>query len=352
MRSRIPALAGGTLLGLALLGGVLVGSASATPARSLPTPCVVMEALVSDEVSGPAPGNGEVVRFSSSASQATLTSNGSPAGGPSLDSPEDMAFDLNGNIVTADEGVSTGVSQVVRVDRATGVRTAVSGPGVGSGPALNGPNSIAVEPNGTVLVLDFDPVTFTRRLLQITSTGARSVLSAAGVGGGPAFGFPQRVRVLGGVIYLTSGTRVLSVDAITGNRTLVSGGTRGAGPAFAGPYSMTADATSAGIVVLDQTSGGTGALIRVDLATGDRTVLPGSVAPASGATFATPFDVVRNGCENAYYVLHSAGNGAVGDVRRIDAAGTATTYATYTAAVTAPSNYSLLMRPLVVVRVP
>jgi hypothetical protein len=96
---------------------------------SLPTKfCPALEALVSDEIDGPDPvAKGEVIRFAGSASQSTLTNNLAPAGGPDLDSPEDMAFDLNGNVVTADEGVATGVSQVVRVDKNTGVRTLISG---------------------------------------------------------------------------------------------------------------------------------------------------------------------------------------------------------------------------------
>ena len=63
-----------------------------------------------------------------------MTNNLSPLGAPNLDSPEDMAFDLNGNVVTADEGISTGVSQVVRVDRNTGVRTLISGAGLAPAP--------------------------------------------------------------------------------------------------------------------------------------------------------------------------------------------------------------------------
>ena len=140
-----------------------------------------------------------------------------------------MAFDLNGNVVTADEGTSTGVSQVVRVDRNTGVRTLISGAGLGSGPALNGPYSIAVEGTGNILVLDLNPTTFTSRLLRITPAGARSVLSSNAVGAGPALGVSDRVRVLNGVIYLLDGGRVLSVDAVTGSRTLISGGGVGAG---------------------------------------------------------------------------------------------------------------------------
>ena len=184
-------LGAGSALAVGLGGGMLspaLAQTGSAVSASLPTLCPALEALVSDEIDGPDPwGQGEVIKFASSTSQGTLTNNLSPAGAPNLDSPEDMAFDLNGNVVTADEGISTGVSQVVRVDRNTGVRTLISGPGLGSGPALNGPYSIAVEGTGNILVLDFNRTTFTAsRLLRITPAGGRSVLSSNAVGAGGA----------------------------------------------------------------------------------------------------------------------------------------------------------------------
>ena len=108
-------------LAIGLGGGMLSPAQAQTGSAvsaSLPTLCPGLEALVSDEIDGPDPwGQGEVIRFATSLSQGTLTNNLSPLGAPNLDSPEDMAFDLNGNVVTADEGITTGVAQVVRVDR-------------------------------------------------------------------------------------------------------------------------------------------------------------------------------------------------------------------------------------------
>jgi hypothetical protein len=346
-------LGAGSALAVGLGGGMvspaLAQTASAASA-SLPTACPGLEALVSDEVDGPDPwGQGEVIKFATSLSQGTLTNNLSPAGGPNLDSPEDMAFDLNGNVVTADEGITTGVSQVVRVDRNTGVRTLISGAGLGSGPALTGPYSIAVEGTGNILVLDLNPTTFTSRLLRITPTGARSVLSSNAVGAGPALGFTERVRVLNGVIYLLDGGRVLSVNAITGSRTLISGGGVGAGPAFALAESVTTDSTGRGLMVLDQNFGGTGALIHVDLTTGRRAEVFSNRLQTSTYDFDMPYDVVRNSCDNSYYVLHTGATGVLGNVLKVDGGtGARTLFATYTAS-SPQSNYSLLMRPLILV---
>jgi len=330
---RTMALGAGSALAIGLGGGMVSNPAlaqtSSAATASLPKLCPALEALVSDEVDGPNPGNGEVIRFYTSTSQDTLTNNLSPLGAPNLDSPEDMAFDLNGNVVTADEGITTGVSQVVRVDRNTGVRTLISGPGVGSGPALGGPYSIAVEGTGNFLVLDFDPATSTSRLLRITPAGARSVLSSNAVGTGPALGFTARVRVLNGVIYLLDGGRVLSVNAITGSRTLISGPTRGTGPAFALAKSVTTDATGASLMVLDQNFGGTGALIRVDLATGNRTVVFSNALQSGTRKFDMPYDVVRNGCDGGFYLLHTGATGVPGNVLRVDgSSGARTLFAT------------------------
>ena len=225
------------------------------------------------------------------------------------------------------------------------------GLGVGSGPALNGPYSIAVEPTGNILVLDYDSA-LNERLLRITPTGARSVLTSATVGGGAAFGNPGRVRVLNGVIYLAgrNGTtdQVLSVDAVSGSRTLISGATRGTGPAFDVPTSMTSDATTSSIVVLNQFYGGAGALTRVDLATGNRTVLSSNTAPIGGPIFNNPYDVVHDACTNSFYVLHSGSAGVRGTVIRVDGStGARSLFASYTTAAI-PSNYSLLMRPFLV----
>jgi hypothetical protein len=344
-------LGAGSALAVGLSGGMLspaLAQTGSAVSASLPTLCPALEALVSDEIDGPDPwGQGEVIKFATSTSQGTLTNNLSPLGAPNLDSPEDMAFDLNGNIVTADEGISTGVSQVVRVDRNTGVRTLISGAGVGGGPALNGPYSIAVEGTGNVLVLDFNATFTASRLLRITPAGARSVLSSNVVGAGPALGVSERVRVLNGVIYLLDGNRVLSVNPVTGSRTLISGGGVGTGPAFALAESVTTDATAGSLMVLDQNFGGTGALIRVNLATGNRTEVFSNRLQTGTTNFDMPYDVVRNACDNSFYVLHTGATGVLGNVMRVNATGTRTLFATYTAS-SPSSNYSVLMRPLIV----
>jgi NHL repeat-containing protein len=210
---------------------------------------------------------------------STLTTDSSPTGGPDLDYPSGMAFLPDGDIVVTDKGSSNGPI-VVEVNPVTGARTLISGDGTGSGPELAIPYTVAVEASGDILVADSDAATGAPQLLRITpASGNRAVLTGNGVGSGPALTIFAMVGLERGVIYLMdfAGT-IVSVDPVTGDRTLVSGSARGTGPALVAPVSMTSDAPDS-VVVADRdhwsadTGLGRGALVRVDLATGNRTVL-------------------------------------------------------------------------------
>ena len=293
--------AGGVLAAvLSAAGPAALAQPAFARALTLPKACVAIEALVSDGVSGPGLG-GEVLRVSPGG-QSTLTTNSSPAGSPPLDLPSDMAFLPNGDIVITDVDGTTGNPQLLRITPATGGRVVLSGNGVGSGPTLTG----------------------------------------------------AAVGLQGGVIYLMdyAAGQIMSVNAGTGARTLVSGPTRGSGPNFVMPTSMTSDSATS-VVVLDMerpsgTGKGLGALIRVDLATGNRTVLSDDVTPSGGQQFDTPSDVAYNACENAFYVLQTGFTPGTppGKVLKVDATtgatlGVRTLFAKYQGA----ENYALLLRP-------
>jgi hypothetical protein len=343
--------AGGVLAGV--LGGAgapaLAQTVSAR-ALTLPKACVAIEALVGDGASGPAPGNGEVLRVNPGG-QSTLTTNAAPAGPVNLDDPADMAFLPGGDIVVTDEGFTSGIPQVAEVDPGTGVRTVISSAGRGTGPALVMPNSVAVGPGGDILVTDIAPVTGNPRLLRINpATGDRSVLTGVGVGAGPAVNVAA-VGVVGGMIYVTDvvGNQIMSVDPATGNRTPVSGPGTGGGAPFVSPVSITSDRPGS-IVVLDaeRPAGaglGLGGLVRVDLATGNRSLISSNARPTGGEQFDTPIDVQYNACENAFYVLQTGFSPAAPDGRvlKVDAVtGVRTLFASYTGA----ENYALLLRPI------
>jgi len=336
-------------------GGVLAtvlsaaGPAALAQPTAMPKACVAIEALVTDGISGPGTGGGEVLRVSPGG-QGTLTTNSSPSGNPRLDTPSDMAFLPSGDIVITDEGSSALRPAVIEVNPGTGARTLISGRGQGSGPALQVPVSVAVEASGDILVADEGGTAGTQLLRISPATGDRVVLSANGTGSGPTL-TGAAAGLEGGVIYLMdqAGT-IMSVDPVTGDRTLISGPTRGTGPAFVFPVSMASDSASS-VVVLDMKQApvgpgfGLGALIRVDLATGDRTVLSVDGTPKGSPVFDTPIDVRYDACENAFYVLQT-GFGSPkepGRVMKVDATtGTRSLFATYQGA----ENYALLLRPV------
>ena len=112
------------------------------------------------------------------------------------------------------------------------------------------------------------------------------------------------------------------MDRNTGVRTLISGAGLGSGPALNGPYSIAVEGT------------------------GNRTEVFSNRLQTGTTNFDMPYDVVRNACDNSFYVLHTGATGVLGNVMRVNATGTRTLFATYTAS-SPPSNYSVLMRPLI-----
>jgi len=126
----------------------------------------------------------------------------------------------------------------------------------------------------------------------------------------------------------------------------------GTGVPFVSPVSITSDRPGS-IVVLDseQPAGpglGLGGLVRVDLATGDRSVISNNALPTGGQQFDTPIDVQYDACENAFYVLQTGFTPAAPDGRVLKVDGVTrvrTLFASYLGA----ENYALLLRPIVVV---
>jgi hypothetical protein len=350
-KSRAAALLGAS----GLLATVLSGTgtaAQAQPARaaamaSVPA-CAAMEALVSDATSGPGLG-GEVLR-ATPGGVSPLSDDTSPAGSPDLDYPRGLAFLPDGDIVVTDKGhIANPV--LIDIDPRTGARTLISGDGTGSGPELREPYTVAVEASGDILVSDAD-IMGNPELLRISpDTGNRAIVTGGAVGSGPTPFIGVTVALVRGVIYLMdyAGT-IVSVDPVTGDRTLVSGTFRGTGPALVAPVSMTSDAPDS-VVVADRDhvpaspGKGRGALVRVDLATGDRTLLSDDATPSGGQQFSFPVAVTYNACEKAFYVLQTGitSSGTPAKVLKVDPV---TGARKLFAKVQGADNYGMLLRPV------
>jgi len=180
--------------------------------------------------------------------------------------PTGMAVEPSGTLVVVDNALKA----VVRVNPRTGDRTIISDATTGSGPQLLFLSSIAVEAAGTFVVAGGVPGAAVMRVDP--QTGARTIVSDATTGSGPTFG----TRALTGLAVEPTGDlmvidaahdTVVRVDAVTDDRTVTSSSAViGSGPALFAE-SMAASATGTLFVA------GRGFLFQVDPHTGMRRVV-------------------------------------------------------------------------------
>jgi DNA-binding beta-propeller fold protein YncE len=156
-----------------------------------------------------------------------------------------------------------------------------------------------VESQGTIVVAG--AVAGQRAIIRITpETGARSLVSDTTRGSGPDFVGPAAIAIEadGGLVLVDvnrrdSGT-VMRVDAATGDRTIISGCTQGSsqscqgmvvgdGPPFQFPQNMAVEA-SGQLVIADRDRA---AILRVDPETGNRVILSDS-ATGNGPALQSP----------------------------------------------------------------
>jgi len=186
------------------------------------------------------------------------------------------AITVTGNPVTADSAIVMGSTrQIFRVDLTTGERTLLREfTGV---PEVSSMNQLIVEDAEHLLVLEsstlwrYDLVSGS---LDVVSTNHPSMTP---VGSGPELdtAFDVLVEPEGTALVLNRGSNpgaILRVDLATGDRTLVSCSAGcaplvGSGPAFGGPWNMAREAS--GTLVVSRN----GEILRVDPSTGDRTTL-------------------------------------------------------------------------------
>jgi hypothetical protein len=237
--------------------------------------------------------------------------------GPAFLGPRFVARGTDGAWLVADRS-APGTWALVRVDPESGDRAVVSGCSdasctavVGGGPAIGRLFGLAVEATGTVVVADgqavhrIDPANGNRTILSGCADPSCSVV----VGDGPAFGEPVDIALApdGGLLvsYRREGAAfgaIRRIDPATGARTLVSGcedvacsAQRGAGPSFVDLFGLAAHASGALLHASDSVRD---AVLRVDVATGDRALLSGcgddgcTVAAGAGPRLGEPVDLL------------------------------------------------------------
>jgi len=208
-------------------------------------------------------------------SACTTVADATRGSGPPFGTPSAIALAADGSLLLVDGG------RLLQMDPGTGARTVVSHAALGSGPTLGALRDIAVEADGHLVVVDNAPPAVVR---VDPMTGNRTIVSDATRGSGPPFGLPSAIAVAadGSLLVMDFGS-LLQVDSMTGNRTIVSDAMRGSGPLPFHDMSAMALAADGSLLVYGAMAfpadrglrvGDFEILMRVDLVTGDRMVIP------------------------------------------------------------------------------
>ncbi len=290
------------------LAGPLGGSPTPTPSCLKRT----SQIYVSDNSAYGANNGGITAVDAPTGTRSVLSENNSPVGSPEFETPWGMTKDANGDLLVAEQSIVVGaaVPSIIRVDRATGTRTLISSnASPAGGPQFGTPSGIALDAGGDIIVADMTAFTDGAILRVNPTTGARTVISRnSAPAGGPRLDGPMDLAIAAnGDIYVanTFGTNVIRVNPTTGARTLISAnGNPGGGNAFSWPWGMTLDVNGDILIADSNAYGGPGGIIRVDPATGTRTVVSNN-ANGSGPIFDHPGDLVVESCTNTLLVTDS-----------------------------------------------
>jgi len=306
-------------IGAVLAACAIVGAPSIALAAPITDPTPTPQCLlrtskiyVSDNSAYGSNNGGITTVDPATGTRGVLSENNSPTGSPAFETPWGMTKDSNGDVLVAEQSIVAGlaVPSVIRVDRATGTRSLISSnTSPAGGPSLGNPSGIDLDANGNILVADMTAFGDGAIIRVDPTTGARTLVSRNGSpAGGPRLDGPMDLAVAAnGDIYVanTFGTNVLRVDPTTGARTLISAnGNPGGGNAFSWPWGMTIDAGGDILIADSNAYGGPGGIIRVDPATGNRSVVSNN-ATGTGPIFDHPGDLVVEACTNTLLVTDS-----------------------------------------------
>lgn len=219
--------------------------------------------------------------------------------GPNLVSPQSLAYDATQARLFVSSGVP--VNSILAVDPSTGNRMVLTGPTFGSGMKLVAIQGLAAGgPHGSLLVTDSS---FQGVVSVSTSNGNRTLFSGDGAGYGPLFLFPTKCtldavnqRLL---VADDEGRAVVAVTLPSGNRMIVSQKGLGTGPALEGVHGLAWNGDQEALLVAQSDR-----LLRVDLVTGDREVFT-STARGVGLAFEAPTEIAYDEIGDMIYVVDS-----------------------------------------------
>ena len=247
-----------------------------------------------------------------------VSDNDSVGSGNTMSSPTILTLDAANSVPYIYSGASR--EAILAVDLATGDRTVMSthtSPSVGTGDGFWVPRSFAHSPaSNTVAVLE----AYGNIKIADLTTGDRSTLSGNGQSG-IELGNAQELiydthfdRYLANDLSenFSSGDMdaIVTVDATTGERSVVLREYFGDGPQADSPQDFAVDGETGYLVDLDP-----GALLQVNLATGDRVEISGP-SNGSGSPISYPNAVEIDSSNGVAYVMQSSGQ----TVLRVDLA--------------------------------
>lgn len=311
-----------------------------------------------------ADGGGGVIRVDPvTGARSTVSSNASPATGPSFADPAGMALAPGGDLLVADMNAFGGPGGVIRVNPVTGARSTVSANLAPlGGPSFEDPSGIVLDRSGDLLIADRGAFGGTGAIIRVDiETGQRTPISHnAAPGGGPSFVEPVGVAPgPSGEVFVTdedafgdSSGGVIRVDPVSGTRTTLSDNTTPpGGPGFVEPVGLLR-APEGHLLVVEEDgfADAAGGVIRVDPVTGARSTLSANGAPAGGPSFKQPYGAALAPDGGLLVADFDAFGDLGGGVIRVDrASGTRRTVSANAAPVGGPSfvdPVAIVMEPV------
>ncbi len=313
----------GRILGLSLLAAIVLGAA----------PAAADETYVVDFNAGTG-GFGALFRVHPASGIRSLISDfGNAAQGPLGLDPAGLGPEAGGTVLVIDQGAGTGFNGALfRVDAVSGIRSLVSDFGnPAQGPLGLDPVGLALEGEGTVLVIDSNAGTggFGALFRVHPASGIRSLISdfgnaAQGPLGTDPFDFALEAGGTVLVIDSNAGTggfgALFRVHPTSGNRSLISdfGNAPRQGPLGVDPTGLALEVSGTALVIdFEAGTGSSGALFRVDPASGDRNMVSDFGNAAQGPLGASPFGLVLEAAGTVLVIDFEAGTGS-GVLFRVD----------------------------------
>lgn len=274
---------------------VIVPAASIVALIAVRSPVSAAHLAVGDILVGAISDNGYtpgVLRVDPVSGDRSFVSGGGVGSGPDFGGVAGLSLEGNSTLYVSDLGLDA----ILRVDLATGNRTLVAGAGVGSGDAFNYPHAIWRDSENSLLVVDISGRDGSLYRVDMT-TGDRTVVTSPTRGTGPTIINPGHVISLpdGDILLAIAGRpddgmtgAILRVDPLTGDRSVFSGPTRGAGDNFITASGLTL--TKSGEIYA--TDNWNARIYRIDPLTGDRTMVANGFVPEE-PTFLSPYAVAE-----------------------------------------------------------